>query len=44
MKNILMQRSKLIKEKYKMHGNKGTPGSEMKPNPMFKEINKLREW
>lgn len=31
------------KGKYKMYGNKGAPGSEMKLNPMFKEINKLRE-
>ena len=46
MKNILMKRSKLRKEKYKTYGlsNKGATGSEMELNPIFKEINRLRQW
>jgi hypothetical protein len=38
--------SKLRKEKYKVYGSsiKGAPGSEMKLNPVFKEINRLRKW
>ena len=45
MKNILMRHSRLKKEKYKMYGssNKRAPGSEMELNPVFKEINRLRE-
>ena len=45
MKSILMKRSTLQKEKYKMYGskNKGAPGSETKLHPVFKEINRLRE-
>jgi hypothetical protein len=41
-----MKRSKLRKEKYKTYGskNKGAPGSKIELNPMFKEINRLREW
>jgi hypothetical protein len=23
---------------------KGTPGSEMEPNPVFKEIKRLKDW
>jgi hypothetical protein len=34
-----MKRSKLRKEKYEIYGNnKGTPGSKMELNPVFKEI------
>jgi hypothetical protein len=45
MKIILMKRSKLRKEKYKMYDSKDkrAPGSKMKLNPVFKEINELRE-
>ena len=44
MKSILKKYSKLKKEKYKIYGLnfKGTPGSEMKLNPMFNDI-ELRE-
>jgi hypothetical protein len=46
MKNILKKQSRLRKEKYKMCGssNKRAPGSEMELNPVFKEVNRLREW
>ena len=39
-----MKQSKLSKEKYKMYGSriKGAPGSRMKLNPVFKEINRLK--
>jgi hypothetical protein len=42
----LNKRNKLRKEKYKMYGPsyKGTPGSEMELNPVFKEIKTFREW
>ena len=42
----LMKRSKLRKEEYDMHSSsdKGIPGSVMELNPVFKEINRLREW
>lgn len=45
-KCIFMKRSKPRKEKYKMYGSsiKGAPGSGMKLNPPFKEINRLRGW
>jgi len=45
MKSILIQHGKLQKAKYKMYGlsNKRAPGSRMELNPMFKEINRLRE-
>jgi hypothetical protein len=45
MKSILIKRSNLSKEKYTMYSssNKGASGSEMELNPMFKEINRLRE-
>jgi hypothetical protein len=45
-KNVLIKHSKLRKEKYKRYGlsNKGAPGSEPELNPVFKEINRLREW
>jgi hypothetical protein len=41
-----MKRSKLRKEEYDMHSSsdKGIPGSVMELNPVFKEINRLREW
>ena len=44
MKSILNKCSKLRKEKYKIYGLsiKGTPGSAMELNPVFKDI-KLRE-
>jgi hypothetical protein len=37
MKSVLIKRSKLRKEKYKIRSSsiKGAPGSEMEPNPMF---------
>jgi hypothetical protein len=37
MKNVLMKRSKLKKEKYKIYSSsiKGAPGSRMKSNPVF---------
>ena len=40
MKSILMKRSNLKKEKYKLYGSniKGAAGSEMELNPVFKEI------
>jgi hypothetical protein len=46
IKNILIKHSKLRKKKYKMYGskNKGAPGSRVELNPVFKEINRLREW
>ena len=46
MKNILMTRSKLRKEKFKIYGskNKGPPGSRMELKPAFREINRLRGW
>jgi hypothetical protein len=46
MMSILIKHSKLRKEKYKMHGssNKEPPGRKMKLSPVFKEINRLREW
>ena len=45
MKSVLMKMSKLKKEKYKVYGssNKGTPGSEIKLNPMFKKQIKIWE-
>jgi hypothetical protein len=30
-------------KKYKMYGIKKAPGNKMEINPMFKEINRLRE-
>jgi hypothetical protein len=46
MKSILMECSKLRKEKYKMCGsnNKEAPGSRMELNPLLADINRLREW
>lgn len=46
MKSVLMKRSKLRKENYKMYdsSNKKTPGRAMELNPVIKEINRLREW
>jgi hypothetical protein len=46
MKSIFIKHSQCRKEKYKMSSssNKGSPGSEMELNLMFKEINKLRAW
>jgi hypothetical protein len=46
MKNVFIKRNKLRKEKYKMYGSsiKGAPGCGMKLNPVFKEINRLRDW
>jgi hypothetical protein len=46
MKNVLMKYSKLRKKKYETCGssNKRAPGSVMELNPVFKEINRLREW
>ena len=43
--NILIKHSKLRKEKYKKYGskNKRVPGSAMELNPVFEEINTLRE-
>ena len=43
MMSILNKYSKLTKEKKKIYGSsiKGAPGSEMKLNPLFKDI-KLR--
>ena len=40
MKSIFKKYSKLKKEKYKIYGLnfKGTPGSEMKLNPMFNDL------
>jgi hypothetical protein len=37
MKSFLNKCSKLREEKYKIYGSsiKGTPGSEMEPNPVF---------
>jgi hypothetical protein len=45
MKSLLMKRSKMRKKRHKIYGsgNEGAPGSEMKLNPMFKEIYRLRE-
>jgi hypothetical protein len=40
-KNVLMKRSKLRKEKYKIYSNKGAPAHEMELNPMLKYINRL---
>jgi hypothetical protein len=39
-------RSKLKTEKYKVYGssNKRAPASTMELNPVFREINRLREW
>jgi hypothetical protein len=44
-KSVFIKQSKLRKGKYKMYGssNKSKPGSAMKLNPVFKEINRLRE-
>ena len=41
VKNILMKRSKLRKERYKIYGLsiKGTPGSEIELNSVFKILN-----
>ena len=46
MKSILMKRSKLRKEKYKIYVSsiKEAPGSEMELNLVFKEINRSRKW
>jgi hypothetical protein len=46
VKTVLMKRSKLRKEKYKMYDScyKGVPASKMELNPVFKEINRLRGW
>ena len=39
-----MKKSKMSKEKYKIYnlGRKGTPESGMELNPVFKDINRLR--
>jgi hypothetical protein len=46
VKDMLMKRSNLRKEKYKTYvsSNQGTQGHEIELNPMFKKINRLREW
>ena len=43
MKSVLIKHSK---EKYKMYGsnNEGAPESEIELNPVYKEIDRLREW
>ena len=40
LRNMLIKHSKLRKEKYKIHGSKikGTPGREIRLNPVFKDI------
>ena len=45
IKSILMKRSKLNKEKYKLYrlSRKEVPKSGMELSPAFKEINRLRE-
>jgi hypothetical protein len=46
MMSVLNKHSKLKKEKQKnvWSSNKRAPGSKMELKPVFKEINRLREW
>ena len=45
MKSVLIEHSKLRKEKYQIYGSsiRGATGSGMELTPVFKKINRLRE-
>ena len=37
-------KSRVNADEIYVSSNKGTPGSEMELKPMFKEINRLKQW